>query len=72
MEKEHFKKRMDFVQDGDKKNLEPFDREITFITFRGSLAYKNLLKLFQEEIARQSEDLGKGVWEEYRNMPPDA
>lgn len=54
----------------EQKKIKPSEREIVFTTFEGSLAHKNLLKLFQEEIARQTQDLGEGIYEKYRKMPP--
>lgn len=37
----------------EQKKIKPSEREIIFTTFKGSLAEKNFLKLFQEEITRQ-------------------
>lgn len=67
----HLKEVLEHIY-GNKKNLDPSKRKIVFTTFEGSLAHNNLLKLFQEEVIRQSEELelDKGIWEQYRNEPP--
>lgn len=52
----HLKEVIEYVY-GSKKNLEPSKRKIVFMVAHDSLAYKNFLKLFQEEVLRQRNDL---------------
>lgn len=57
VQRDHLEKAMEFIKFESKKNFELNERKVVFWTFKGSLAEQNILKLFQEEVLRQINEL---------------